>query len=101
MKKHRSRLALGILVLMATFQQEALCRQPVFQTSPTDPKNLRAVQTEWILAEILIEVPAGVMTARGYFINRRGYQLLAAPAASGSDLGNVKRFLDSFKVTAQ
>jgi hypothetical protein len=49
--------------------------------------------------EILIEVPAGLATARAYFIKRRGYQLLAAP--SGNDVGNVKKFLDSFKVTAQ
>jgi hypothetical protein len=50
--------------------------------------------------EILIEAPAGLATARAYFIKRRGYQLIIAPAA-GSDPGNVKRFLDSFKVTGQ
>jgi hypothetical protein len=50
--------------------------------------------------EILIEVPAGIATARAYFIKRRGYQLIAAPT-SGSDPASVKKFLDSFKVTAQ
>ena len=50
--------------------------------------------------EILIELPAGLATARAYFIKRRGYQLIAAPT-SGRDPGNVKKFLDSFKVTAQ
>jgi hypothetical protein len=50
--------------------------------------------------EILIEVPAGNATARAYFIKRRGYQLIAAPT-SGSDPANVKKFLDSLKVTAQ
>lgn len=50
--------------------------------------------------EILIEVPAGHATARAYFIKRRGYQLIAAPAG-GDDVGNGKKFLDSFKVTAQ
>ncbi len=50
--------------------------------------------------EILIEVPAGIATARAYFIRRRGYQLLAAPT-SAADPGNVKKFLDSFKVIAQ
>ena len=50
--------------------------------------------------EILIEAPGGVATARAYFIKRRGYQLIVLPAA-GSDRGNVKKFLDSFKVTAQ
>ena len=49
--------------------------------------------------EILIETPAGIATARAYFIRRRGYQLIAAPA--GNDVGNVKKFLDSFKVTTQ
>jgi len=52
--------------------------------------------------EILIELPSGIATVRAYFIKRRGYQLLVAPPASGSDdAGDVKRFLDSFKVTAQ
>jgi len=50
--------------------------------------------------EILIEVPAGLATARAYFIKRRGYQLIAAPTA-GSDPGNVKKFLDSFTLIAQ
>jgi hypothetical protein len=48
--------------------------------------------------EFLIETPTGLATARAYFINRRGYQLAVAP---GNDVGNVKKFLDSFKVTAQ
>jgi hypothetical protein len=50
--------------------------------------------------EILIEVPAGRATVRAYFVKRRGYELIAAPTA-GSDPANVKKFLDSFKVTAQ
>ena len=51
--------------------------------------------------EILLEFPSGPATARAYFIRKRGYQLLAAPAASGGDPGAVKRFLDSFKLTTQ
>jgi hypothetical protein len=51
--------------------------------------------------EILIEVPGGLLTARAYFVKRRGYQLLAAPPASSSDSGNVKKFLDSFKLPAE
>ncbi len=49
--------------------------------------------------ETLIEVPAGTAMARAYFIRRRGYQLIAAPAP-GSDPANVKKFLDSFRLTA-
>jgi hypothetical protein len=50
--------------------------------------------------EIIIEVPGGLLTGRAYFVKRRGYQLLAAPSASGSDPGNIKKFLDSFKLPA-
>jgi len=50
--------------------------------------------------EILIQVPTGLATARAYFIKRRGYQLIAVP--SGTDgASNVKKFLDSFKLTVQ
>ena len=49
--------------------------------------------------EILIEVSAGIATARAYFIRRRGYELIGAPTA-GSNPTNVKKFLDSFKLTA-
>jgi hypothetical protein len=200
MKKHRAPLALGVLVLMAaTFQQEAACKEPVLEAYQANQKTTQATQSEWrefssrqggfsvlmpgtpkeetevkelpvvgrgethlfVLAsesgvyvaayldvpglarqnqafcdsfgkgflknigeatakgaegkvvkdtdilfgkdpgkEILIEVPAGIATARAYFINRRGYQLIAAPTA-GSNHGNVKKFLDSFKVTTQ
>jgi hypothetical protein len=51
--------------------------------------------------EILIEVPAGLATSRAYFIKRRGYQLIAVPPASSNDAGSVKKFLDSFTVTAR
>ena len=51
--------------------------------------------------EILIDTPAGIATARAYFINKRGYQLLALSRGTDADAGNVKRFLDSFKVTAR
>jgi len=51
--------------------------------------------------EILIQVPSGLATARAYFIKRRGYQLIAVPPSSGSDSGNVKKFLDSFKLSAR
>ena len=51
--------------------------------------------------EILIETPAGVATARAYFINRRGYQILALSRGTDADVANVKKFLDSFKVTAR
>jgi hypothetical protein len=47
--------------------------------------------------EILIETPSVKATVRAYFINRHGYQLIAAPGASGSS-ETVKRFLDSFKI---
>jgi hypothetical protein len=50
--------------------------------------------------EILIQVPAGLATARAFFIKRRGYQLIAVPPSGSDDAGNVKKFLDSFKVTA-
>jgi hypothetical protein len=50
--------------------------------------------------EILIEAPGGMATVRAYFIKRRGYQFVALPPAAGADAGNVKRFLDSFKLTA-
>lgn len=50
--------------------------------------------------EILIDVPGGRLTARAYFVKRRGYQLLAAPTASTGDPGNIKKFLDSFKLPA-
>ncbi len=51
--------------------------------------------------EILIQFPSGLGTARAYFIKRRGYQLIAIPPASGSNSGNVKKFLDSFKISAR
>jgi|RhiMetdeSRZDD1v2_1073273.scaffolds.fasta_scaffold335234_2 hypothetical protein len=50
--------------------------------------------------EILIQVPAGLATARAFFIKRRGYQLVAVPPSGSDDAGYVKKFLDSFKVTA-
>ena len=51
--------------------------------------------------EILIALPAGLVTARAYFIKRRGYQLVAGPSTAGAENGNIKKFLDSFRVTAQ
>ena len=51
--------------------------------------------------EILIDTPAGIATARAYFINKRGYQLLALSRGTDADVGNVKKFLDSFKMTAR
>jgi hypothetical protein len=48
--------------------------------------------------EILIELPAGLLTARAYFIKRRGYQLIAGPSTPGAENGNIKKFLDSFRV---
>ena len=50
--------------------------------------------------EFLIEVPSGQATVRAYFINRRGYELIAAPGASGTP-ETVKKFLDSFKITTR
>jgi hypothetical protein len=50
--------------------------------------------------EILIETPRGTATVRAYFINRRGYQLIAAPGSSGTP-ENIKKFLDSFKITTR
>jgi len=47
--------------------------------------------------EFLIDVPSGQATVRAYFINRRGYELIAAPGASGTP-ETVKKFLDSFKI---
>lgn len=48
--------------------------------------------------EFLIDVPSGQATVRAYFINRRGYELIAAPGASGTP-ETVKKFLDSFRIT--
>jgi hypothetical protein len=50
--------------------------------------------------EILIEVPNGKATVRAYFINRRGYQLIAAPGSSATP-ETVKKFLDSLKITTR
>ncbi len=50
--------------------------------------------------EFLIEVPSGQATVRAYFINRRGYELIAAPAASTAP-ESVKKFPDSFKITTR
>ena len=50
--------------------------------------------------EFLIEVPSGQATVRAYFINRRGYELIAAPATS-TTAESVKKFLDSFKITTR
>jgi hypothetical protein len=50
--------------------------------------------------EILIQIPTGLATARAYFIKRRGYQLIAAPFGPDG-AANVKKFLDSFRLTVQ
>ena len=48
MQKHRATFALIILVMMAgTFQQEAVCKEPVWKESLTDPSTLQPAESEW------------------------------------------------------